>query len=623
MQHTKQTVSEWADAERIISPEAAAEPGDWDTNRAPYQRGIMDAFNDPTIHTIVVMASAQVGKTEILNNIAGYVIDKDPSPMMMVQPTIDMAKAWSKDRLAPMVRDTPALTEKISINKRDGDNEILRKKFPGGHITISGANSPASLASRPIRIVMLDEVDRYDTSAGQEGDPANLAIKRTTTFWNKKIVYVSTPTIKGKSRIDAAFQASDQRKFKVPCPHCGVFQELSFWNIKRPYEGAPAEQWVYACVENGCVIEERHKMSMLKKGFWEADAHAKGIAGFLIHEVYSPWVSWVEMVDNFLEMKKLPDTFKTFVNTSLAELWDEDMEGEGINAESLATRTEVYEHPVPEQVMVITCAIDVQDDRFEMEFLGWGMDRETWSIKYEVKHVDPGIPDAWEELDHLVEQSFTHASGLPMKATITTIDAGGHHTEATYKWVKKKARQKKRVYAVRGHSVANQPILAKKSRNNDYRVLVHYLGTDTAKEMIYSQLKIDEPGPGYMHHPEEYDEEYFKQLTAERKVTVYERGKTRTKWVKPKARRNEALDVKVYNFAAFWILKADMRRVKQNFQKKVEKWQEKHKETPEPKEVTTKEDEKVDNGEKTPPRKPTRTRKKKRSSNYVNGWKKK
>ena len=616
----KLTVSDWADRERVISPEAAAEPGNWDTDRAPYQREIMDVFSDRAINTIVVKASAQVGKTEILNNIFGYLVDQDPSPMMMVQPTLDMAKAWSKDRLTPMVRDTPCLTTKIPIHKRDADNEILRKKFPGGHITISGANSPASLASRPIRVVLLDEVDRYPVSAGEEGDPANLAIKRTTTFWNKKIVYVSTPTIKGKSRIDAAWLASDQRIFKVPCPHCNVYQSLTFWQIKRPYEGAPAEAWAYVCIENGCVIEERHKMSMLRKGFWEAQMPQNGIAGFWIHEVYSPWVSWTEMVENFLSMKKLPDTFKTFVNTSLAELWDEDMEGEGVSADALHTRVEEYKHEVPEGVFVITCAVDVQDDRFEMEFLGWGMDRETWSIKYEVKHIDPGLPEAWEELDQLIEQQFHHSSGMPMKAVITCIDAGGHHTEATYKYVKKKAQQRKRVYAIRGHSVSNQPILAKVSRNNDYRVKVFYLGTDTAKELIYSHLKIEQPGPGYMHHPENYDQEYFNQLTAERKVTVYERGKTRTKWVKPKARRNEALDIKVYNFAAFWILKADMKRVQSNFKRRVKHWKEKQQETVKTNKDATKEVENVDNGKKENVKRPRRT-KKKRKSNYTKGWK--
>lgn len=617
----KLTVTQWADRERVISPEISSEPGDWDTNRAPYQREIMNVFNDPSIHTIVVMASSQVGKTEILNNIIGFTIDKDPGPIMVVQPTLKLATEWSKERLTPMLRDTPCLKDKIPINKRHSDNEILHKKFPGGNINITGANSPSSLASRPARILLMDEVDRYPVSAGTEGDPAHIAIKRTTTFWNRKIVYVSTPTIKNASRIDNAYQESDQRKFLVPCPHCNIYQELSFWQLSRPKENALPEEWDYVCKENGCIIEEKYKIFMLRKGIWEKSKETKGIAGFWIHEVYSPWVSWSEMVKNFLQKKKLPDQFKTFINTSLAELWDEDMEGEGINKESLIERTEQYQHEIPEGVYLITCAIDVQDNRFEMEFLGWGMDRETWSLKYIVKYVDPGIKDAWEELDHLIEQDFLHSSGMPMKAIITTIDAGGHHTESTYKWVKKKAQQKKRVYAVRGSSISNQPILAKKSRNNAYRVLVHFLGTDTAKEMIYSQLKIEQPGAGYMHFPDHYDEDYFKQLTCERKVTTYERGKTRTKWIKPKHKRNEALDLKVYNFAAYWILKADMKRVKDNLNKKVEKWKENNKLHDNNKQKYKKDDEEqtdtVHNKRK------TRSRKKRTNnprSGFVTGW---
>lgn len=581
----------------------------------------MDAYNDRRTHTIVVKASSQVGKTEIINNIVGYTIDKDPAPVLVVHPTLDMAKAWSKDRLAPMVRDTPALNGKVSDNRRDGENSILHKKFTGGHLTVSGANSPASLASRPIRTVLLDEVDRYDKSAGDEGDPANLAIKRTTTFWNRKIVYVSTPTIKDDSRIDAAYQSSDQRVFKVPCPHCHEYQTLSFWNIKRPYEGAPADEWRYICPENGCIIKEHHKLWMLSKGFWEAQKPFKGIAGFWIHEVYSPWVSWPEMVENFLELKKLPDTYKTFINTSLAELWDEEQTGDGITPESVAARTETYNAEVPEGVLIITAAVDVQDDRLEIEFLGWGMDRETWSIDYVVKHGDPGIPDVWNELDHILERTFTHAMGVEMRVSCTCIDAGGHHTESVYRYVKKKATQKKRVYAIRGHSVRNQPIIAKVSRNNDYRVKVFYLGTDTTKDLIYSQLRIDQPGPGYMHHPDHYDEEYFDQLTSERKKTVYEKGRTVTKWWKPKAKRNEALDLKVYNFAAMWILKADMKMVRQNFMNRVRKHRERQRDKLENK-VDSKPAENTENGIEETIKKRRAPVKRKRGSGYVKGWNK-
>jgi phage terminase large subunit GpA-like protein len=614
----KLSVSEWADSYRYLSPESSAEAGKWNTDKAPFQRGIMDAFSDKRTHTIVVKASAQVGKTEIINNIVGYTVDKDPSPLMVVQPTLNMAHTWSRDRLAPMLRDSPVLAEKMSFNSRDAENSVLKKTYPGGHITVSGSNSPSSLASRPIRMVLLDEVDRYPISAGGEGDPAQLAVKRTTTFWNKKIVYVSTPTIKDESKIDAVYQASDQRVFKVPCPHCAVYQELSFWQITRPHKGAEPYLWFYVCKECGAEIEERYKIKMLGRGIWEAQRPFNGIAGFWIHEVYSPWVRWEDMVADFLEAKKLPDTLKVFINTSLGELWDEEENGEGIKAEGIEARKETYASEVPEGVYIITAAVDVQDDRLEIEFLGWGLDRETWSIDYIVKWGDPGIPDIWLELDEIIEKTFTHSSGMQMQATITCIDAGGHHTESVYKYVKKKAKQRKRVYAVRGHSVRNQPLLAKISKNNAYKVKVHYIGTDTAKEMIYSYLRVAEVGPGYMHHPDKYDAEYFKQLTSEKKKVVYQKGRTVTTWDKPKHKANEALDVKVYNFAAFWILKAtNMLTIRKNFEARVDKFKEKQKKSIKEQKVTSRHTSNTDKLESKQRPKKKRTIKK---TSYVNNY---
>lgn len=230
---TRLTVSEWADRERVLSPESCAEPGKWHTIRAEYQRGVMDALSDPRIETVVVMSASQIGKTEIINNIVGYFIDQEPSPMLLVQPTLEMGQSWSKDRFAPMLRDTPCLKGRVKdVRSKDSNNTIMHKVFPGGHITISGANSAASLAARPIRIVLCDEVDRYPGSAGTEGDPVNLAFKRATTFWNRKRVVTSTPTIRGVSRIEKFWEESDKRRFFVPCPHCGEFQALWWKNVK-------------------------------------------------------------------------------------------------------------------------------------------------------------------------------------------------------------------------------------------------------------------------------------------------------------------------------------------------------------------------------------------------------
>ncbi len=294
------TVSQWADEYRRLSPESAAEPGRWRTDRAPYQRGIMDAVNDPTVREIVVMKSAQVGWTEILGNIVGFHVDRDPAPILLIQPTLEMAEAWSKDRLAPMVRDTPALKGKIKdARSRDSGNTLLHKQFPGGHVTIAGANSPAGLASRPIRVVLCDEVDRYPPSAGTEGDPISLARKRSTTFWNRKLLMGSTPTVKDASRIEAAFLASDQRYFLVPCPHCGTEDRLRWQHVRWP-EGRPEEAH-YVCPHCGAVIEDTDKLRMLESGRWEASTEFNGVAGFHLSELYSPWVTFGAMARAFTE----------------------------------------------------------------------------------------------------------------------------------------------------------------------------------------------------------------------------------------------------------------------------------------------------------------------------------
>lgn len=564
------SVSEWADAERYLSSESSAEPGKWYTDRAPYQRGVMDAINLPSVHTIVFMASAQVGKTEIINNMLGFFIDKDPCPMLLIQPTLEMAETWSKDRLVPMVRDTPCLSDRIKIKGRDGGNTILHKNFPGGHITMAGANSPASLASRPVRLVCFDEVDRFPSSAGVEGDPINLGMKRATTFWNRKIIMVSTPTIKGKSRIESAYEDSDKRVYKVPCPHCDEMDEIKFANLRRPHEDAQPDEWEYICPHCGAEIEERYKISMLRKGQWVARNPFRGVAGFYINEMYSPWVSWREIIANFLEAKKLPDTLKTFINTSLAETWNEDNEGESLEADDIHARCEVYNAQVPAPVLLLTAAVDVQDDRLEVEILGWGEDRETWSIDHHVLWGDPSSSDVWNALTDILTAEYEHEYKIKIKITISVIDCGGHFADAVYEYTKKKQQQGMRVYAVRGASTRGRPIFDKMSRNNSYKVKVFYVGTDTAKELIYSYLKISR-GAGCMHHPQHYDEVYFQQLTAEKKVQSFDKGRSVIKWVCKKGQRNEALDLKVYNFAAYHIIKPNMANVKLRFLDAVER----------------------------------------------------
>lgn len=323
----KWTISQWADNRRYLSSEASAEKGRWRTSRAEYQRGIMDAIGDPAIEQVVVMSSAQVGKTEILSNTIGYYVDFDPSPIMLVQPDEAMAETFSKDRLASMFRDSPSLRNKVaSPRTRDSGNTILHKRFPGGHITMVGANAPSGLASRPIRVVLLDEVDRYPMSAGTEGDPVNLAIARTKNFWNRRIVMVSTPTVKGFSRIEKAFEQSDQRHFFVPCPHCGHEHILRWANVKWKDDPALALLVCPSCEKNFTTAQ---KNNAVKKGHWKATAPFNRIAGFHLNELYSPWRTLAEIVDDFLRAKDDPCTLQVWMNTSLGEAWEDQGQRQG------------------------------------------------------------------------------------------------------------------------------------------------------------------------------------------------------------------------------------------------------------------------------------------------------
>ncbi len=533
----------------------------------------MDAINDPQNEEIIFIKSAQVGATEILNNIIGYFMDQDPSPMLVLQPTLEMAETWSKDRLSPMLRDTPVLSGKIQDNKKkDSGNTILHKIFPGGHLTAAGANSPSSLASRPIRILLTDEIDRYPSSAGEEGDPIDLGKKRTTTFWNRLIFKTSTPTIKGISRVEKDWEISDQRRYFVPCPHCGEFQHLQWKNIQFDSQSLTAV--LYLCEHCGAFIEEADKPEMIRKGEWRATSPFNGIAGFHINELYSPWSSWLGIVKEFLKVHKDPMRLRVWVNTTLGETFEE--KGETVDSESLLNRREPYQDELPEGVLVLTAGVDVQKDRLELELVGWGDGDESWSIDYRIFYGSPSMPDVWGDLDDYLKQTFTHANGHKVHIAAACVDTGGHHTDAVYKFVK--PRQVRRVYGIKGSSTSGMPIIGNPSRKNKGKILLFLVGVDTAKETLYSHLKILEPGPGYCHFSQKAnDESYFAQLTAEEMVTRYEKGHPKQVWVLPSGKRNEALDCRVYAMAAKNILNPNYGKLAENSAKKIKKQQTKEK----------------------------------------------
>lgn len=566
-------VSEWADRYRRLSPEASSEPGIWRTDRAPYQRDIMNAINDPDIYEVVVMSSAQVGKSEIVLNILGYFVHQDPAPVMLLQPTLDMAQAFSKDRLAPMLRDSPALRDKVKdVKSRDSGNTQLHKKYPGGHITLTGANAPASLASRPIRIVLCDEVDRYPVSAGTEGDPVSLVTKRTTTFFNRKHIYVSTPTIKDASRIESLYENSTMEQWCLPCPSCEVYQPLSWSQIHFEFDEKlkKAHNVMHACYECGALHGEQEWKE--NEGKWVARQESGSRRGFHLNEFASPWSSWENIVEKFKEANEKAkkgdkEQLKTWVNTALGETWEE--KGESIEEDLVSTRVEEYEADVPRNVLLLTAGVDVQDDRFEIEVVGWGEGKESWGIEYKIIPGDLKQPHVWNELGEYLERTWENPDGIKHHISVTFMDSGGHFTDEVYTFCKK--REARRVYAIKGRGDEGIPFVGKPTRVGRSKAYLFPIGVDVGKELIFSRLKVDEPGPGFCHFPSNlsrgYDEKYFKGLTSEQKVRRQVKGKIKFVWVK-KYYRNEPLDCRNYATAAMELFNPNFELIKKAMENK-------------------------------------------------------
>jgi len=555
------TVSQWADNYRKLSSEGSAEPGQWRTDRAPYQRGIMDSINDPDCEKVVIMSSAQVGKTEFLLNMTGYHIAQDPSPILVMQPTEKLAKSFSKQRLAPMIRDTPAIRGKVAdVKTRNGGNTTLEKSFPGGYIALIGANAPSDLAGRSIRILLADEVDRFPISAGTEGDPLSLAEKRTNNFYNRKKVFVSTPTNKGTSRIEAEFELSTKEYYHLPCPSCKGLQPLNWAQIVFNKNDL-SEPVSHACKECGAMHSEYEWKK--QPGFWIASEPDASYRGFHLNELLSPWRKWRDIVSDFLDAKKKgPEAMKVWVNTSLGETWEE--EGQQLEDDDLMKRVEEYgeDIEVPDDVRILTASVDTQDDRFEIEVVGWGKGKESWGIQYQVIYGDLKQQDIWDELDSFLSRTWRKANGKQFAIMCTCMDSGGHYTQEVYKFTKQ--REARRIYAIKGKSTGKgeyDPLVAGTSRQKPSKTLLIHLGVNEGKSRVMSSLQMEDFGPNYCHFPKGrgYNADYFRGLTAEKLVTRYEQGVPYQVWKKVRA-RNEPLDLRVYNTAALEIINPDLEK---------------------------------------------------------------
>lgn len=541
----------------------------------PYLREFMDAWDDPKIREIVGMFASQGAKTEAVNNIIGARVTNNPGPMLLLQPTLDMAKAWSKDRLAPMLRDTPCLRGKVrDARSRDSGNTILHKSFPGGHLTIVGANSAAGLSMRPIRDVFCDEPDRYPPSAGSEGDPIRLAVTRTRAFFDSKKAYIGSPTVRGASRIERLMEGSDWRVRLVPCHACGREQVLKWSQVawdKDELGDAMPETARYQCEACGAAWNDRQRQQALKRGRWQATRKFTGVAGFHINALSYPWESCdlQHLVRQWLEAQGNPALLQVFINTVLAELWEEDHYTKTVDATGLIVRREeIAERAgrpvVPESVAVLTAGIDVQDNRLEVSVYGWAAKEESWLLGHWVLYGDPAGAALWGELDRWLATGWPRAVGGSEWIRASCIDSGGHHTQPVYRFCEPRYLRltpdggKSYLFAIRGRSGSGNIWPRKPSKAKDSPVPLYTIQVDAAKEQLYGRLSIVEPGPGYLHLPKSVDAGFLAGLVSERCVTrTDKRGFPQRTWEKRKPGvRNEPLDAAVYAYAALCAIRA-------------------------------------------------------------------
>jgi phage terminase large subunit GpA-like protein len=557
------SVSEWADAHRRLSGKSASEPGPWRTERTPYLREIMDCLSSSSpVQRVVFMKGAQIGGTECGNNWIGYVIHHSPGPMLAILPTVEMAKRNSKQRLEPLIEESDVIRNLVKpARSRDSGNTILQKEFQGGVLVLTGANSAAGLRSMPVRFLFLDEVDAYPGDVEGEGDPVALAEARTRTFARRKILMVSTPTIRGISRIEREYELSDQRKYMVPCPECGTHQWLKFEQLKWPKDRPEEAQ--YECEHCECRIEERHKTWMLQNGYWEAQVESQGkTAGFHLSSLYSPygWRSWAQIARSWLDAQGSDAAIKSFKNTELGETYVET--GEAPDWQRLYERRENYKiGSVPKAGLFITAGADVQKDRIEISIWAWGRDKESWLIDHRILEGDTGRTAVWNKLTEFLGETWPHENGFDLALKRLAIDSG-YATQEVYDWARKQSSSLVMVVKgiQRGAALVGLPSAVEMTADGKKfkrGLRVRPVAGGIAKLELFNNLRKNPPTKesgeaypaGYVHLPQ-VDEEYLKQLCSEQLIqTKNRRGYAVREWQKMRE-RNEALDCYVYARAA-------------------------------------------------------------------------
>lgn len=593
-------ISEWAEQFAYLPAEGNSEPGKFHNARMPYEVAMLNDPLDPTVSEIYWQIASQIGKTLCIILIIEFYIDHAPASILIVYPTLDSTRAWMRDKFIPTVKETPRLAGKLKEPRaRDSESTALNRKFPGGGLTCVGANSPSGLRQRSKKIVICDEIDAFEVTS--EGDPIALADKRAETFFDAVKLRSSTPTLKGTSRIEDGIERSDKQRYFLPCHACGEMQWLKWsqvrFSFKQPdgTELRDTEKTVIICEKCGAEWSDQQRLAAIASGHpdnppikvfrmlrnedlmagekeevelraeWRATAPFKGIRGRILSGLYQTigkkraFKTYLhQFAENFLTAKHGgKDTLQVWTNTFLNETFE--VEAEQVEWSPLLERVEDYQGELPIEVCLLTAACDIQKDRVEIEVLGWGDEEETWGIQKSVVYGDFDLPEIQTQVDDVLSKKFKHPSGVEIGVTCVAVDSG-HKTKAVYRFCK--ARSARRFYAVKGSSTPHSP-LVQPNQNKHYAIWLYNVGTDTAKDSIFSRLRLEAEGARYCHFPNGrgYTESYFKQLCSEKLQTYMERGVVKRKWVK-QFERNEALDLRVYNLAAYDILKPNIARVR-------------------------------------------------------------
>jgi phage terminase large subunit GpA-like protein len=548
-------VSEWADTHRVLSGKQAGERGPYRTSRTPFLREIMDCFShNSRVTDLVVMKSSQVGVTEATVNVIGYVMDHAPGPMMVMLPTLESRDKWKTQKLNPLFTDTPVIRDLLGGNRsRDAANRQDMIDFPGGVLFLAGGNSPNSYSQSSVRIIVLDDFDRFPAEVGDEGDVEGLADGRTKAFRRAIRCKISTPVLKD-GLIHRSYEASDQRKYHVPCPHCGEFQPLEWGGPDKSYgikwNEAVTEAW-YLCRECHALIFDHHKPEMLRKGRWIAAHPEADVRGYHISALYAPiglGPTWLELAKEWKEAQSDTGKLQVFTNTELGEPWEQKRDG--ADSTTLLTRLEDY----PEDLLVYARAagVDVQKDRLELTLYDFSHGEESWAVDHIIIEGDTAFEDVWDELDEILKAFSPDAVGIDT----------GYNTDQAMAF----CEGKKWCWPMKGIEGKGKPLTeddqARKRRLRHRRkkgFSPHIISDRAAMALLLARLKLEKPGPGYIHFPKSgaFDDEFFEQLTSNKLEEKKSRGKRVVEWVQTRP-RNEAYDCWKMALAALRLAKIDM-----------------------------------------------------------------